>query len=981
MSTIFDDDENLPGVITRVESDYSFGYDTSQFGTTDSVVIIGTAFNGPVGQPVEIYSPEHAKYIFGNVYDSARRKETTLVAGIVDAWKRGCRTIYGVRVSGKDVYKDFALNVDCGLKLRVSSMFPSNVAKNVYVRYDATVGDEKLILYKPASRATISQKKRGEVTSSSAVLKTELHLAQDLGYSRNTNLVDIIRYFNNYDDNNVVKLSIVDNDGNDVTDSEAAYSLPLGTVFPGVYFIGRDQNTEACPETTKTKIVLTENAAVTPYSHFDKAFFRKLEINTDVATQYPIYFDSAHKAAFKKAISQADILMTKDWDFIEVAGAADKAFALDKIDYEEVSLSTFDVYKRLGCGYAIAAKAERRVDANGNEVTPRVKEAPMDDVNRVQPITDGIYAVLNDAEIDYRVLTNVYADDKISSKLPRAREFRQASAQSATVLNGFIEIVPKIASDDMENTKSYSFKFKAVDNMHIDEASSIKIDEIFEVVDELPSDKAIVDVQKTVEAGTTLLVSDGTGTTFDLVRITTTGHDNLNTDDYVGVHVINGDKVFVGKKEGSAVKFSEDAEFAQGIDSKGNPVSYQYVVGESFDNVSVFKVNGATVSPVGDLETLLKNPDEADKDTTIIATATSLPFSANNEVIVSSSVFGDMTVEELVEAMNNHSFIGKLFEVRLTEDGSEVKTDMVADVCADDLFTAEKEGKVVRLLEDRKVGYNYNLYIPYRTTDNFARQLAQHCIYTELRTSPTHGVIGCNRQTDTSLSAIAKRVADLRSRNFDLYAKNNYGQNMLDKNSYPYPIGRNLSITFLQHYVNIDDENYTYLAVGAPAYAGMVSCLPLDQAPTCQHINIGDETFNLTTSQRLALTAAGIVTARESFSKGIVITDGITCAPADSHFRRLSTTRIINSVEDLIRICAEPYIGKQNNYANRNSLQTAINRQLNQLLDTLITKFKFSLNTDANAMQLSYIDITYQIVPINEIREIRNTISVKDEID
>ena len=41
--------------------------------------------------------------------------------------------------------------------------------------------------------------------------------------------------------------------------------------------------------------------------------------------------------------------------------------------------------------------------------------------------------------------------------------------------------------------------------------------------------------------------------------------------------------------------------------------------------------------------------------------------------------------------------------------------------------------------------------IPFRTTDNFARQLAQHCTYTELKTTPTHGVIGTKRMASTSL--------------------------------------------------------------------------------------------------------------------------------------------------------------------------------------------------------------------------------------
>ena len=90
---IFDNDLILPGVITEIIPDYAQDYDTSAFGSTESVTIIGTAFNGPVGMVVPIYSPEHAKYIFGDSFDSATRREASLVAEIYDAWDKGCRTI------------------------------------------------------------------------------------------------------------------------------------------------------------------------------------------------------------------------------------------------------------------------------------------------------------------------------------------------------------------------------------------------------------------------------------------------------------------------------------------------------------------------------------------------------------------------------------------------------------------------------------------------------------------------------------------------------------------------------------------------------------------------------------------------------------------------------------------------------------------------------------------------------------------------
>ena len=171
--SIFDQELILPGVITDIISDYSEGYDTSAFGTTDSVAIIGTAFDGPVGRPVKIYSPEHARYVFGNTFDSKTKREATLVAEIQDAWDRGCRTIYAIRISGKDIYKDFQL-ASSKCKLRVSGIFPSNLNKEIYFKYEKTnvaLGTlANIKIYKPSNRATIEEKMLGKVLSDNSIL-------------------------------------------------------------------------------------------------------------------------------------------------------------------------------------------------------------------------------------------------------------------------------------------------------------------------------------------------------------------------------------------------------------------------------------------------------------------------------------------------------------------------------------------------------------------------------------------------------------------------------------------------------------------------------------------------------------------------------------------------------------------------------------------------------------------------------------------
>ena len=192
INSIFSYDNVLPGVFTEIDSKLTGDYDTSLFGTTDSIVVIGTAFDGPVGVPSPVYSVDHANYLFGKNYDAKTRKEASLVTGIEDAWNRGCRTIYGMRINGKGCVKDFDFCANLNYKLRIKSRYPSNLAKQCYFKYDNTDGLETITIYKPAARATIAEKMNGLVESADCVMASEIRLAEDYGFTKATRLSEVI---------------------------------------------------------------------------------------------------------------------------------------------------------------------------------------------------------------------------------------------------------------------------------------------------------------------------------------------------------------------------------------------------------------------------------------------------------------------------------------------------------------------------------------------------------------------------------------------------------------------------------------------------------------------------------------------------------------------------------------------------------------------------------------------------------------------
>ena len=1006
-SSIFENDYDLPGVYMDILPDYSYGYDVSLFGTTDPVLIIGTAFNGPNnGTPVPIYSKEHASYIFGKVYDSEKQQESNLVAGIHDAWDRGCRTIYAVRVGGIDMYKDFNFRVDSKYRFRVMSMFSSNLGKECYIRYfdDPDYG-LSITLYKPGERATISQRRQGLVEGDDTVLSTTLRLAYDYGFTNDTPLVDFINLFNGHVDNNVIKLGIINSEGQDITHNLEVRDICLGALFEGIYFIGRSGS--ACVEETELTFNLVNTINVygieqsnRPYKRFKGKYFRTLVENTDITQPYPIYAD---KDTLANVLREVSIIVNtktgKEYDWLNEYKLSDRAFVPDTVDYEEVDISGFDLYQRLGMGYAITAVAERRTDSQGNILLPRIRETPADNPNHTVPLVEGYYSMLQDATMKYRVLVCTTADAPIKGKLPKSKEFLQTTPVSLSVLQDHILLTPIMKEDDLTEARSYQVAFRSVPETSSAKLTDVYSSQVFPVISILPTndeneDNGMFQLKNhTVPQGTMFFEHNGDGT-FTLVRYTSQ-IDRLVTgtsliDKYIIAvdgrgEVNDANSYFVYKGEYSTdetsnivfKKVTDLSIFKKGDGSGENAI---YLLGDQVDNVFVFEIKGSELDLIGDLNGLLT------KDQSIpVIFAEDMLFQPN-DVIINSSAFVDITFEELVDELNDNEVFNKIFTASLTDTGKEHKDERILEIIPPpedvDIATGEfTVDQVVYSLDyDRVIDYNYNLYIPYRTTDNFARQFAQHCTYTELRTAPTWGFIGNKRLNATDIISVAKAVNRIANTDFQLYAKNAKGKNMMDRNSMPYPIGRNLSIVFTQYPTYIENEDYTYYSNGAAGYAAMVSYLPLDQSSTNQPFNVDHLSYYLTRNQHVLLNNKGIVTLKMSYTRGIVITDGTTMAPSDSVFRRLSASRIVGAVEELIRAVAEPYIGKQNHQANRNSLHTDIKSQLDKLVGVLIEQYQFVILSDTTSERYNYIDIDYELVPIYEIRQIRNRIQVKERL-
>lgn len=935
---IFDNDLILPGVITEIIPDYAQDYDTSSFGTTESVTIIGTAFNGPVGRVVPIYSPEHAKYIFGDSFDPTTRREASLVAEVYDAWERGCRTIYGIRVSGKEIFKDYSFATETKLRLRVSGIFPSNDNKEVYMNFFTTqsangeVGTIKI--YKPADRSNMKEKMQGLVLSQNQMLVTEIKLA-GYGVTKDTRLVDVINIVNGAENNNVLRLSIVNEEGADVTtSSKEAQSLSVGVMFPGLYTIGRDKNTNEVTVKTETNYVLSSENK--PHENYQESIWKELVVNTDVTKNLPIFAKS--NGDLNSLLGAISVDAAGEW--LKPVGAIDKITIKDKVDYEEAELDEFDLYKRLGSGFAQTAQIVEVKNSDGGVKGYKVAVPNSNDVNRVVSIPDGIYSMLENHSTNYTVMSNANAETRVSGKLPRKDAFKKRKA-------GVI-----VLKDNMTNVVELTAK---IDERDFSAATKMSV-EIVSVEDGIDQQEVLANLntEAKYERITTITEAEATNAKFaegTKVMVIGSSDAKLNTVQNGTLVESNEEGNFIVEHENKlyAVEHAASTYRVKSIEEG------QYIIGVNGDAANVYKVLADNeLEPVALLSQIANK--ELEEDYTICF----IEQLADKTVVkVFSTEAQWMNYDELVEKLNEDANFSALFTALALTPDVEVAEKLTGEgVDKDEAY------------------YDTTMYIPYTTSDNFARQLAQHCTYTSLKTYPTHGIMGCAKLNGVNLSTVADRVNQILDLDLDLYAKKSNGNNMLNNNNVPHPIGRCISIPFMQYTVTTGN-GYNYVSNGAAGYAGMVSTLAADRSSTNQPIAINNLAFELSNYQLSKLTGKGIVTCKRT-TQGLVVTDGITMAPVDSAYRRLSTAKVINVVDRELRRVIEPFIGLQDNLATLNSLNTAITSVLNKLKENLINYYDFKIVTDQASARLGIIKIQYVIIPTNEIKEVRNTVSVQE---
>ena len=963
---VFDSELTLPGVITEILPKTVKSGAGSDFGTTESVTIIGTAFNGPVGEPVPIGSPEQAIYYFGDSFDSATKREATLVPEIQDAFDRGCRTIYAVRIGGKEMYKDFDFAIESNLKLRVAGFYPYNGNKQCFMTYTATQGSEEAFgttegvirIYKPADRTTIAEKSSGVVDNMDTILVTEINLDSE-GFTKDSRLCDVLDVVNNKAGNNVLKFYFVDENGASRTNSDLdVQAIPVGALFPGIYTICRDEAGPGIDKiVTNVSVIRAEEQKLYPLS--DATVWKKVVANTDPRKPYPITAETfTELRKLLKNVGSID-----SYKFLETVGEIDKIAVMNDVDYEEVDLDGFELYKKLGSGFLRTAKLKQVGEDKSHNPKYKVIPAPDGDDHRVISVDDGIYSTLRMHNTDYTVLAAATCETDVTGKLPKKQEFRKTKALTVTLSNedddDFIVVTPKIDVDDIVSDRvKYKFEIVEADreDMDMEKVVGRLSDKRFKLLPELktaPADAKFKDLDEGMLAFCTedKKIYQIVDKKFVEVKPSLIGNVNIlaGMDD-------------TGARKGYELKGETYEAITQVAEGEQEKDLYNVLSGEE---ALVYKRKDAGLfTPFCALKDIADKIFE-EEDFTAICAEQDMPIIGENKNVtiirIASTELEFASVEEFVDTIAESRFLKTRFSF-----------EVVGEVAAEDMVSVSGEG------ENKIEGYIYDtsLYIPYTTTDNFARHLAQHCFYTSLQSYPTHGIIGCDKLTGITLSTITERVNEICALNLDMYAKKPNGNNVYTSNNRPYSIGRCVSVVFAQYPV-YTGNGYAYVSSGASGYAGMLSTLDADTSSTNQTIDIGTDSLmlNLSNYQLTKLNTAGIVCFRK-IGDVVKVIDGITQDENDSPYRRLSTIKIMNAIAKLLREAIQPFIGKTRSDETMNSLETAIKSVLNKVTGVLITNYSYSISSETDDNYLGIVRIKYAITPAYEIKQVFNELEI-----
>lgn len=288
-------------------------------------------------------------------------------------------------------------------------------------------------------------------------------------------------------------------------------------------------------------------------------------------------------------------------------------------------------------------------------------------------------------------------------------------------------------------------------------------------------------------------------------------------------------------------------------------------------------------------------------------------------------------------------------------------------------------------------------------TKSFATQLAQHCAVVTAKTHEETGFVGMAPVNATGLrdikeyvehvtkgiSVSEEKAEEMLNRGINPYFVNQHfmynaatDELIYNDNGDPIDLGFYINNVFGPEVGLANEKLGSYVANGATMYATLASKLSAEISTTNQQMEVLGLRYNLSESQHNDLAGAGYVSFESvvglNGQRTVHVKDGTTASLPTSDYRRYSTVTITHTTVQMIRRSAKKYIGLPNGLSQRNSLATEIQATLDKLKEKgLLENFKFSIYSSTRDRVLGNAFITLELVPAYELRRIHTTVGLR----
>lgn len=268
---------------------------------------------------------------------------------------------------------------------------------------------------------------------------------------------------------------------------------------------------------------------------------------------------------------------------------------------------------------------------------------------------------------------------------------------------------------------------------------------------------------------------------------------------------------------------------------------------------------------------------------------------------------------------------------------------------------------------------------------SFQYELALVCAVLTYRTKMTHGFIDVSPNSNTSLVGIQKHVDKLLAMPNLFYMQDNKGDEILDSEGKRMDIGWYTSVVVGPDPVMISDTLGTYYGSAALAYAALVASLKPQSSPMNKALpKVKGMKYKFSNKQMDSLIGNRMVCFRlknegtTTASSVPYCVDAMTAGGPECDYARMTTVSIVTDVVDQIREVADPFIGEPNTIEQRNALSALIAKRLSRIYEKgEVTYYSFEINATIQQVLLGECTISLTLVCPMELRKITTVVSLR----